>query len=168
MDAFAITGVSRGGQWFLVDGVVGGDDAPAHRYPRVHVMSAAGIADMARSGRALYFAQPSAESPLVRLHPERARRFDPRQVPVEDLPRFAFLEQAGDDDVDALMAVRMGQDPRGLGLRLKRLEALDWVERGEDGSLQLTSIGAELLRHWLATPVHGVHAANHACAARAA
>lgn len=148
MDAFAITGVSRGRQWFRVEAVVGGDDTPARIFPGVHVLSAEEVADRAAGGRRLYF-RIAPDAPLA---PLPAGGFHPAQVPGEDLPRFAFLEQASDDDVDVLLAVRMRQDLAQFGLRLKRLEALDWIARGADGAVGVTDLGLELLRCWYAAP----------------
>jgi hypothetical protein len=151
MDAFAITGVSPDQQWFRVEGAVGGDDEPAKLYPRVHVMDSDEIADLASAGRRLYFAQPQAEAPLVPLDPEDAADFDAAQLPVEELPRFAFLEHATDDDIDALLALRMGQEIGPIARRLNRLESLGWIQRGRGGDddVALTPLGVELLRHWL-------------------
>ena len=98
MDAFAVTGVSRGLKWFRLEGVVGGVDTPARRYPRMHIMQAGEIAALAVAGRRVYFAQVEPDAPLVPLSPAQAARFDARHVPAEELPRFAFLEQATDDD----------------------------------------------------------------------
>lgn len=148
MDAFAITAVSTDQLWFRVEGVIGGDVTPARVYPRLHVMSAEELDALRASGRKLYFGQPDPGAPLVPLAPKPA--FDPCSVPVEDLPRFAFLDHASDEDVDALLAVRMGQDLRPFGLRLKRLEALDWIVHTGRG-VEVSPVGLELLRLWLGT-----------------
>lgn len=144
MDAFAITAVSRGTQWYRVEGVVGGDDAPARRFPRAEVLPSSAIADLLAGGRRVYCAQPSAGAPLVPLGPGA---FDPVRAPLEDLPRFAFVEQASDEDAEALDAVRMRQDLSGYGLTLKRLEALDWVAADRHG-VSVTPLGTEVLRAW--------------------
>ncbi len=149
MDAFAITGVSPDRQWFLVEGAVGGDDAPARLYPRTHVLGTGEIAGMAASGRRIYFSQGRPDAPLVPLAPDDAAAFDPALLPLDELPQFAFLEHANDQDVDALLALRMGEDLRDAGLRLRRLEALGWIGRTDDGGIELTPVGLELLRHWL-------------------
>jgi hypothetical protein len=149
MDAFAITGISPDEQWFRVEGAVGGEDGPARLYPRVHVMDSGEIAELASAGRRLYFAQPQAEAPLVPLVPDDALDFDAMQLPIEELPRFAFLEHASDEDVDALLAIRMGQELGPVARRLSRLESLGWVESDGDADPALTPLGVELLRHWL-------------------
>lgn len=149
MDAFAITGVSRGRHWYRVDGVVGGNDAPARIFPGSRVMSAEEIADLRSGGRRLYF-RIDATAPLAAL--PAGARFDPTQVPGEDLPRFAFLEHAGDEDIDALLAVRRREDLAHFGLRLKRLEALEWIARSADGTPTVTDLGVELLQRWYAAP----------------
>lgn len=149
MDAFAITGVSPDQQWFRVEGAVGGVDAPARLYPRTQVVDTDEIAGLAAGGRTIYVSRGTPDAPLVPLAPEDAARFDPALLPVGELPQFAFLEHANDQDIDALLALRMGEDVADAGLRLRRLEALGWITGAADGRIELTPVGLELLRHWL-------------------
>lgn len=152
MDAIAITGVSRGRRWFRVEGVVGGEDRAARLFgDALDVLDADGVALLAAGGRRVYFAQPGEQAPLVPLPPAQAESFDPLQLPIEELPRFAFAEQASDEDIDTLLAVRMGEDPDHFGLRLRRLEALEWVDCDHPGHVELTALGLALLRQWLGT-----------------
>jgi hypothetical protein len=151
MDAFAITGVSPEHDWFRVQAAVGGVEAPARLFPRVHVVSSADIADLASGGRTIYFQQGGSERPLVPLASDDATSFDPCQVPLEEIPEFAFTETATDADVEALLCLRNGDEPDGNTLDLlDRLEGLGWVLQDPDGTVALTTIGRELLRHRLA------------------
>jgi len=144
MDAFAITGVSQDNDWFRVQAAVGGVDAPARLFPRIHVVRGDDIADLASGGRRIYFQQPGEEGPLVPLAADDATHFDPQHVPIEDIARFAFTESATDEDVEALLALQAGAD---VAPHLRdRLEDLGWVS----SSAELTPVGRELLRHRLA------------------
>ena len=153
MDAFAITGVSPDHAWFKVEGAVGGEVDRAHLFPRLHVVSSSDIANLASGGRKLYFTQVDGddERPLVPLDREQATEFDPAQLPLEDLPRFAFLENATDDDVQLLLALRETRRvPEGIVRReVARLAALGWVAKDAEGGIELTAVGRELLRHRL-------------------
>ena len=151
MDAFAITGVNPEQQWFRVQAAVGGVESPARLFPRVHVVRPEDIADLASGGRRIYFQQPGSEGSLVPLAAEDAASFDPVLVPVEEIEQFAFTESATDADIELLLAVR-DEAPltRGAFDRLERLESLGWVTLGACGTVGLTPVGRELLRHRLA------------------
>ena len=151
MDAFAITGVSPEHEWFRVQAAVGGIESPARLFPRIHVVRSANIADLASGGRRIYFQQDGSEDPLVPLAFDDAATFEAVHVPIEDMRPFAFLETATDDDIQALLHVKNGDDPNANTLdRLERLEALGWVLQDASGTLDLTPIGQELLRYRLA------------------
>ena len=143
MDAFAITGVSPDHDWFRVQAAVGGVEAPARLFPRVHVVRGDDIADLASGGRRIYFQQPG-EGALVPLATDDATSFDPQHVPIEDLASFAFTESATDADIEAMLALQSGADIDAD--RCARLEDLGWVSSGGE----LTPVGRELLRHRLA------------------
>ena len=150
MDAFAITGVSPEGEWFRVQAAVGGEDSPARLFPRVHVLRSTGIADLASGGRKIYF-QQAGDTPLVPLAPDEAESFDPLYVPVEEIPEFAFDETATDEDVEALISIRNADEPDARGLDVfERLEELGWAAQDDSGTVSLTPVGEELLRHRLA------------------
>ena len=143
MDAFAITGVSPDHDWFRVQAAVGGVEAPARLFPRVHVVRGDDIADLASGGRRIYFQQPGERGALVPLATDDATSFDPQHVPIEDIASFAFTESATDADIEALLAVQSGANVDAE--RCERLEDLGWVSDGG-----LTAVGRELLRHRLA------------------
>jgi len=151
MDAFAITGVSPEHEWFRVQAAVGGVESPARLFPRIHVVRPADIADLASGGRRIYFQQPGSERALVPLDTEDAAAFDPRQVPVEEIARFAFTESATGDDVEALLSIQNGTVlDRDTLDDVDRLENLGWVSVNAGGAVVLTAVGRELLRHRLA------------------
>jgi hypothetical protein len=151
MDAFAITGVSPAHEWFRVQAAVGGVDAPAKLFPRIHILRPADIADLASGGRTIYYQQAGSERPLVPLASEDAAAFDPCQVPIEEIPHFAFTESATGPDVEALLSIANGHVLDGSALDLvERLEDLGWVSVDTGGGLKVTPIGHELLRHRLA------------------
>ena len=152
MDAFAITGVSPDHAWFRVEGAVGGEADRAQLFPRLHVVSSSDIADLASGGRKIYFIQGAGhnDGPLVPLDDDQAAAFDPAQLPLEQLPEFAFLENATDDDVQLLLALRHARRrPDTSTRRLARLAALGWIAKDSDGGIELTAVGRELLRHRL-------------------
>ena len=123
---------------------------PTHPCRAVGVRSA-GIADLASGGRRIYFQQGGSEEQLVPLSSDEAASFEPFHVPIEEIPPFAFMETATDDDIQALLDVKNGDDPNANTLdRLGRLEELGWVSQDPGGTLDLTPIGHELLRHRLA------------------
>ena len=150
MDAFAITGVSPEHEWFRVQAAVGGVDSPAKLFPRIHVVRPEDIASLASGGRRIYFQQPGSDGPLVPLASEDAASFDPVQVPLEEIEEFAFTESATDADVEALLAIRNGEGDRDALDAVNRLERLGWVSIQPAGSVALTAVGRELLRHRLA------------------
>jgi hypothetical protein len=151
MDAFAITGVSPEHEWFRVQAAVGGVDSPARLFPRIHVVRPADIADLATGGRRIYFQQAGSENPLVPLASDDAASFDALQLPIEEIPQFAFTESATDYDVEVLLSIANGDVLDGNVLDLiERLEDLDWVRMDAGGAVKLTPIGSELLRHRLA------------------
>lgn len=151
MDAFAITGVSPEHEWFRVQGAVGGVESPAKLFPRIHILRSADIADLASGGRTIYYQQAGSERPLVPLASEDAAAFDPLQVPLEEIPQFAFTESATEHDVEALLSIANGNVLDGSALDLvERLEDLGWVSVDAGGAMKLTPIGHELLRHRLA------------------
>lgn len=151
MDAFAITGVNPEHEWFRVQAAVGGVESPARLFPRIHVVRPEDIAILASGGRRIYFQQPGSEGPLVPLATEDAAAFDPVQVPIEEIEKFAFTESATDDDLELLLAVRDEATlTREAFDRLERLESLGWVALGSRGTVALTAVGRELLRHRLA------------------
>ena len=147
MDAFAITGVSPEHQWFRVQAAVGGIESPARLFPRIHVVRSEDIANLASGGRRIYFQQPGTEGSLVPLAADDAASFDPVQVPIEEIEQFAFTESAADGDVEALLSIQNGDEPDA---DVDRLEALGWVSVDSQGSLSLTPVGRDLLRHRLA------------------
>jgi hypothetical protein len=151
MDAFAITGVSPEHEWFRVQAAVGGVASPARLFPRIHIVRSGDIADLATGGRRIYFQQAGPEHPLVPLASEDATSFDPHQVPLEEIPQFAFTESATDYDVEALLLIANGDVLNGNVLDLMdRLEGLGWVSVDAGGAVKLTPIGYELLRHRVA------------------
>jgi len=151
MDAFAITGVNPGQQWFRVQAAVGGVESPARLFPRVHVVRQEDIADLASGGRRIYFQQPGSEGSLVPLAAEDAASFDPVQVPIEEIEQFAFTESATAADVETLLAIQSGDVvDRQTVDDVERLEALGWAVVGSGGRVGLTPVGRELLRHRLA------------------
>ena len=146
--ACAITGVSPEHQWFRVQAAVGGIESPARLFPRIHVVRPEDIASLASGGRRIYFQQPGTEGPLVPLAADDAASFDPVQVPVEEIEQFAFTESATESDVEALLSIQNGDEPDAGDV--DRLEALGWASVDSQGSLLLTAVGRELLRHRLA------------------
>jgi hypothetical protein len=151
MDAFAITGVSPEHEWFRVQAAVGGVDSPARLFPRIHIVRSADIADLANGGRRIYFQQAGSKNPLVPLAADDAAAFDPQQVPIEEIPQFAFTESATEYDVEALLSIANDDVLDGNALDLmERLEDLGWVSVDAGGAVKLTPIGSELLRHRLA------------------
>ena len=151
MDAFAITGVTPAHEWFRVQAAVGGVESPARLFPRIHIVRPADIADLALGGRRIYYQQAGSERPLVPIASEDAATFDPLQVPLEEIPRFAFTESATENDIEALLSIANGSVLDGSALDLvQRLEALGWVSMDAAGAVKVTPIGHELLRHRLA------------------
>ena len=151
MDAFAITGVSPEHEWFRVQAAVGGVESPARLFPRIHILRGADIADLASGGRTIYYQQAGSKRPLVPLASDDAAAFDPLQVPLEEIPQFAFTESATDYDIEALLTIAKGSVLDGPALDLvERLEDLGWVSVDTGGGLKVTPIGHELLRHRLA------------------
>lgn len=149
MDAFAITGVNAGNDWFRVQAAVGGVDGPARLFPRVHVVTSADIADLAAGGRRIYFQQPGEHPSLVPLARQDAETFDAAHLPVEDIAQFAFVESATDADIELLLAIRTGR-PIVTSHASGRVEALGWAALSELGGRELTPVGRELLRRRLA------------------
>lgn len=151
MDAFAITGVSPEHEWFRVHAAVGGVESPARLFPRIHIVRPSAIADLASGGRRIYYQQAGPENPLVPLASDAAASFDPLQVPVEEIPEFAFTESATECDVEVLLAIANGGVLDGNVLELvDRLAGLGWASVDAGGAVRVTPIGYELLRHRLA------------------
>jgi hypothetical protein len=71
-----------------------------------------------------------------------------------DAPRQALrcaepATSATDDDIDALLVLRMSQDIELVADRLDRLLRYGWIRADGDDYPELTAAGVDLLRRWL-------------------